>query len=483
LSAFTSCISICVDAAAAPGDDRQNGETRMDASAEKALYARIVRRLIPLLFLCYIAAFLDRVNVGFAKLQMAGDLALSDAMYGFGAGVFFIGYFVFEVPSNLILQKVGARRWIARIMVSWGIISSCFMFTGSVHWGPIATAFGCTDAEFTFYLLRFLLGVAEAGFFPGVILYLTYWFPAGRRAAIIGLFMSAIALSNLIGSPLSGAIMQYMDGVSGWRGWQWLFLLEGIPSVLIGIFVLFTLPDGPRSARWLSANEQDFVVDAVEADETHKQKLGGRHRFAEVFADARVWALAIVYFCGAGCLYAANFWMPTIIQELGVAPNDFLRIGLINMIPWGTAAIVMVLWSRNSDRTGERRWHAAGGMLVAMVGLLILAAFSGSAVASIAALALVLSGTLSWVVTFWSLPTAFLSGTAAAAGIAWINAFGNLGGHFGPDIIGRIRTANDGDGAVAFLTLAAAALIGSLIMLLLPRTEASAAATASPQQS
>ena len=455
----------------------------MDASAEKALYAKIVRRLIPLLFLCYIAAFLDRVNVGFAKLQMAGDLALSDAMYGFGAGVFFIGYFLFEVPSNLILQKIGARRWIARIMVSWGIISASFMFTGALHWGPIAAAFGCTDAEFTFYLLRFLLGVAEAGFFPGVILYLTYWFPAGRRAQIVGLFMSAIALSNLAGSPLSGAIMQYMDGVSGWRGWQWLFLLEAIPSLLLGVLVLFKLPDGPRSARWLNSVEQDFVVSVVAADETHKRALGGRHGFAETFADMRVWALAIVYFCGAGCLYAANFWMPTIIQELGLAPNDFLGIGLLNMIPWGTAAVVMVLWSRHSDRTGERRWHAAGGMLLAMVGLLLLAAFGNSAIVSIAALALVLSGTLSWVVTFWSLPTAFLSGTAAAAGIAWINAFGNLGGHFGPDIIGRIRTANDGASEPALLALAGAALVGALIMLVLPRTQASAAAAASPQQS
>ncbi|GAM98626.1 nitrate/nitrite transporter [alpha proteobacterium U9-1i] len=454
----------------------------MDAKAETTLYAKVVWRLIPLLFLCYIAAFLDRVNVGFAKLQMAGDLALSDAMYGFGAGIFFIGYFLFEVPSNLILQKVGARRWIARIMVSWGVISSCFMFTGALHWGPIAAAFGCTDAEFTFYLLRFLLGVAEAGFFPGVILYLTYWFPAGRRAQMVGLFMSAIALSNLIGSPLSGAIMQYMDGVSGWRGWQWLFLLEGIPSVLMGVVVLFLLPDGPRSARWLSAAEQDFVVAAVDADEAHKSVLGVRHGFAETFADLRVWALALVYFCGAGCLYAANFWMPTIIQELGLAPDDFLRIGLINMIPWGTAAIVMILWSRHSDHTGERRWHAAGGMLVAMVGLLLLAAFGHSAIAAIAALALVLSGTLSWVVTFWSLPTAFLSGTAAAAGIAWINAFGNLGGHFGPDIIGRIRTANNGASEPALLALAAAALIGALVLLALPRTQARAIDEASPQQ-
>ena len=205
--------------------------TNYSPEFEKATFDKIAWRLIPFLFICYIVAFLDRVNVGFAKLQMAGDLKFSDAAYGFGAGVFFIGYFIFEVPSNVILERVGARVWIARIMITWGIISSAFMFLGQLHWGPIAPMFNCTDAEFSFYFLRFLLGAAEAGFFPGIILYLTYWFPASRRAKMVALFMTAIAVSNAVGSPISGAIMQYIDGYNGWRGWQWLFLLEGIPSV------------------------------------------------------------------------------------------------------------------------------------------------------------------------------------------------------------------------------------------------------------
>lgn len=448
----------------------------MNASADHAVFGKIVRHIIPLLFLGYIVSFLDRVNVGFAKLQMAPDLALSDAMYGFGAGIFFIGYFMFEVPSNLILEKVGARRWIARIMVSWGLISIGFMFTGSVQWGGLAQTFGCTDPEFTFYTLRFLLGVAEAGFYPGVILYLTYWFPSARRAQMIALFMSAIAVSNLIGSPMSGAIMQYMDGLADWRGWQWLFLLEGIPSVIVGVVILFLLPDGPQTARWLTNEEKQFVAATLEEDEAQKRAAGCRHTLADTFSDYRVWALGVVFFCGAGCFYAVSFWMPTIIQELGIAPTDYLRVGLVNMIPWGIAAIFMVLWARNSDRTGERRWHSIGGMLLAAAGLLLLAVVGHSPILSVLALSLVTCGTLGWVVTFWSIPTAFLTGTAAAAGIAWINAIGNLGGHFGPDIIGRIRTATGGASEAAFLALAGAAVFGAFIMFVLPRGEARAAA-------
>jgi len=234
--------------------------TTLSPEFEKATYDKVAWKLIPFLFLCYIVAFLDRVNVGFAKLQMAGDLHYSDAVYGFEAGIFFIGYFIFEVPSNVILERVGARIWIARIMITWGIISSAFMFTNDIHWGVVATTFNCTDAEFTFYFLRFLLGVAEAGFFPGIILYLTYWFPGARRAKMVALFMTAIALANVLGSPLSGAIMQYMDGAAGWRGWQWLFVLEGLPSVLIGMLVLRVLPDGPAQAAWLDQAERALLL-------------------------------------------------------------------------------------------------------------------------------------------------------------------------------------------------------------------------------
>jgi D-galactonate transporter len=449
--------------------------TPITPAFEKATYDKIAWRLIPFLFLCYIVAFLDRVNVGFAKLQMAPDLNFSDVVYGFGAGVFFIGYFIFEVPSNVILERVGARVWIARIMITWGIISSAFMFTNDIHWGPVAAWFNCTDAEFTFYFLRFLLGVAEAGFFPGIILYLTYWFPGARRAKMVALFMTAIAISNVIGSPVSGAIMQYMDGYNGWRGWQWLFLLEGIPSVIIGILVFVLLPNGPRTAKWLTPEQQEFVVTRMQEDDAGKAELQRRHSFMDAFKDGRVWALAVVYFCGVVCFYAVNFWMPTIIQELGIDKHDFLKVGLLSMIPWGLAAVAMVLWAAHSDRTQERRWHAAGGLIVGMAGLIMLALVGHAPVPSIIALSLVTVGILSWVATFWSLPTSFLSGTAAAAGIAWINSVGNLGGHFGPDLIGRIRAATGGSSQAAFYTLAAVALIGVLIIIFLPRTERSTA--------
>src|SRR3954467_11442614 len=268
---------------------------------ENATFHKVAYRIIPFLFLCYIVAFLDRVNVGFAKLQMAGDLHYSDAVYGFGAGIFFIGYFIFEVPSNVILERVGARVWIARIMITWGLISSAFLYAGDIHWGSIAAAFGCTDAEFSFYFLRVWLGVAEAGFFPGIILYLTYWFPGARRAKMVALFMTAIGVSNVIGSPVSGAIMQFMDGAFGWRGWQWLFLLEGIPSVIIGVLVLLILPDGPRTATWLAPEERDMVIARINHDNASKGELGGRHNVSGAFKDGRVWALALVYFALATC--------------------------------------------------------------------------------------------------------------------------------------------------------------------------------------
>jgi MFS family permease len=461
---------------------------------EKATFDKVAWRLIPFLFLCYIVAFLDRVNVGFAKLQMAPDLQFSDIVYGFGAGIFFIGYFIFEVPSNVILERVGARMWIARIMITWGIISSAFMFTGDIHWGSVAPAtcqffasawyvvklgflwdvapvVSCTDPEFTFYFLRFLLGVAEAGFFPGIILYLTYWFPGSRRAKVVALFMTAIAISNVVGSPVSGAIMQYMNGVNGWRGWEWLFLLEGIPSVIIGALVIVLLPNGPRHAKWLTPQEQEMVVHKVHEEEGHKKDLGQRHSFMDAFRDGRVWALAVVYFCGVVCFYAVNFWMPTIIQELGIEKTDFLKVGLLSMIPWGAAAVAMVVWGHHSDKTGERRWHAAGGLLLSMAGLITLALVGHAPIPSMIALTMVTVGQLSWVATFWSLPTAFLSGTAAAAGIAWINSVGNLGGHFGPDMIGRIRTMSGGATEAAFWALAAIALLGVAITLLMPRTQ------------
>ena len=446
---------------------------------EKATYAKLTARLIPFLFLCYIVAFLDRVNVGFAKLQMAGDLKFSDTVYSVGAGIFFLGYFVFEVPSNVILERVGARIWIARIMITWGIISSAFMFTNQIPWGPIAPLFGLTDAEFTFYFLRTLLGVAEAGFFPGIILYLTYWFPSEIRARKVALFMTAIAISNVIGSPISGGIMQFADGINGWRGWQWLFLLEGIPSVLIGLVVFVLLPDGPRKAPWLTTAEQDLIVKRVEEDHAAKKDLGQKHSLGDAFGDGRVWALSLVYFCGVVCFYAVNFWLPTIVQELGIDKKDLLKVGLVSMVPWGVAAVAMVVNGYHSDKTGERRWHSAGGLLVAIVGLLLLSIGGHNAILGIVGLTLVTSGILAWVACFWSLPTAFLSGTAAAAGIAWINSVGNLGGYVGPMAIGWVRDHYKSS-EYAFYSLAAFALLGAVIILLLRGTQRSPALAPQP---
>ena len=449
---------------------------------EEATYRKVATRLIPFLFLCYILAFLDRVNVGFAKLQMASDLQFSDAVYGVGAGIFFIGYFIFEVPSNVILERVGARMWIARIMITWGLISAAFMFTGDIHWGSIAAWFNFTDAQFTFYFLRFWLGVAEAGFFPGIILYLTYWFPGARRAKMVALFMTAIGVAQLVGSPISGGIMQYMDGVSGWRGWQWLFLLEGIPSIIVGAMVLALLPDGPKKTTWLSAEERDLLVRRIEEDNATKEQLGGKHHMMDAFKDGRVWALAVVYFTSATCFYAVGFWMPTIIQELGVDKTDYLRVGLLSMIPWGFSIVAMIYWGAHSDRTGERRWHCASGLLLMMLGLIVLALAHRSPVVSMAALTLITCGWAAQVCTFWSLPTAFLSGTAAAAGIAWINSVGNLGGYVGPDLIGSIRTAAGGAAEAAFWALAGIALIGALIVIFLPRMQRAAAPGIAPRR-
>ena len=440
------------------------GQASQDASAfEAATFRKIARRLVPLLFLGYFVAFLDRVNIGFAKLQMAGDLSLSDEVYGFGAGVFFIGYFLFEVPSNLLLARVGARRWIARIMISWGVLSSCFLFTGSVHWGPVAAAFGCTDAQFTFYILRFLLGVAEAGFYPGIVLYLTFWFPAARRAQVNALFMTAIAISNVFGSLISGAILQYMDGAAALRGWQWLFLLEGIPSVLVGFLLLAVLPDGPAKAKWLSPKERTLIAERLHADEQGKSAHGQRHKVSEMFLDPRIWICALSFFPINAGFYAINFWMPTIIQEVGIDKDDYLSVGLLAMIPYGVAAVSMVLWARHSDRTGERRWHSIIPLFAASIGFVVLATVGHQPVLSMIGITLVAAGALTWLAMFWMLPTAFLSGMAAAGGIAMINSLGNLGGYFGPDLIGRIRDANGGDSSAAFIALAVAALVSAAL--------------------
>ena len=446
-----------------------NNETVIEGRA----FAKASARLLPLLFACYIIAYLDRVNVGFAKLQMAEALKFSDAVYGFGAGIFFIGYFLFEVPSNLILERVGARVWIARIMITWAIVSGAFAFVNVIPWGPLPALFGIPQTQFSFYALRFLLGIAEAGFFPGIILYLTYWFPAKRRARTVALFMTAVAIANAVGGPISGAIMQYFDGAGGWPGWRWLFVTEALPSLVAGIAVLLWLPNGPAQTRWLTSDERDAILHNVSADNlTRANSTVASHSANSARAalvNARVWALAFVYLAGTFALYAVNFWMPTIVQELGIPRTDYLRVGLVTMIPWGLAGMAMVYVAAHSDKTGERRWHVAGSLLVTGAGLLLLAAVGHAAVLSIVALSCVTCGVLSFLATFWAVPTGFLRQSAAAAGIAWINSIGNLGGQLGPDLIGRVRAATGGN-AGAFVVLAVFTILGAGVLLIVTRT-------------
>lgn len=417
-------------------------------TAEEAAYSKVSWRLIPFLFLCYGVAYLDRVNVGFAKLQMMTDLKLSDTVYGLGAGIFFLGYFLFEVPSNIILAKAGARLWIARIMITWGILSSAMMF--------VAT-------PMTFYVLRFLLGVAEAGFFPGIILYLTYWFPAERRARIVALFMSAIALTGVVGGPLSGWIMESMAGMNGWAGWQWLFLMEGIPSVVVGIWVLFYLSDSIRQAKWLSEDEKG-ILERNLASETQTKP---HFTVGQMFTNGRVWVFALIYFCFVMGVYGISFWLPQLIKSTGV--KDVLSIGFLTTIPYGFAAIGMVLIARNSDRTGERHWHIAVSGFLGCIGLVFSAIFSDNTVASLIALSVATTGILATLPLFWSLPTGYLSGVAAAAGIALINSVGNLAGFISPYMVGAIKDATQSTSLGMDVLAASMALGGLLVLMAIPR--------------
>jgi D-galactonate transporter len=414
-----------------------------DAVFEERTYSKVAWRLIPFLFLCYVVAYLDRVNVGFARLEMLADLKMSDTVYGLGAGIFFIGYFLFEVPSNILLHRVGARIWIARIMLTWGAISACMMLVE----GPIS-----------FYVLRFLLGIAEAGFFPGIILYLTYWFPAARRARVVALFMTAIALSGVIGGPLSGWIMQSFAHVHGWAGWQWLFLLEGLPSMLVGIWVLFYLDDSIKAARWLTDDEKHLLTDRIARDAQGKAEAS----LGQVFANGRVWLMALIYFCLITGLYGVSFWLPQLIKATGVV--DVFDVGLLTAVPYGPAAVAMVLASRSSDRSGERRWHIAGTAIAGAVGLLLSTVWSGNTALALGALTLATMGILACLSLFWTLPTAFLGGAAAAAGIAVINSVGNLAGFASPYMVGAVKDAT-GNTQLGMGVLAGSLVCGAILVL------------------
>ncbi|ENX46014.1 hypothetical protein F886_01452 [Acinetobacter sp. NIPH 542] len=421
--------------------------SEVDTTIRKSAYRKIAFRLMPFLMLCYFCAYLDRVNVGFAKLQMMSDLQFSEAVYGLGAGIFFIGYFLCEVPSNIVLHKVGARRWIARIMITWGILSGCFAFV---------------QTEWQFYTLRFLLGVAEAGLAPGLLLYLTYWFPSYRRARMTVLWFIAIPISGMIGGPLSGLIMDRMSGVHGWFGWQWMFLIEAIPTVLVGLLVLAVLKDSVQDANWLTQDEKNLVKQELAQDNQHKE---GHASVKEFIADKRLWLLAGIYFCVVMGQYAITFWLPTLIRNSGISDN--WHIGLLTSLPYMCAIVVMILAGRSGDHFQERRWHLIIPMCAGAIALTFATLFASNLMLSLICLCIAASGVLTASSLFWMLPTNFLGGVSAAAGIAAVNSFANLAGFCSPYLIGWVTT-NTGSNAIGMFLITAVLIFGASLVLRVP---------------
>lgn len=421
----------------------------MDMDIEKRTLRKISWRIVPFIMILYLIAYIDRVNIGFAAITMKEDLGFTASILGFGAGIFFLGYFLFEVPSNIILHKVGARIWIARVMVTWGIIAGGMAFV---------------ESSTSFYVMRFLLGVAEAGFFPGIILYLSYWFPARNRAGVIALFMAAAPIATAIGSPISAALLE-MHGIMGLAGWQWMFLIEAIPAVILGVVVFFYMTDRPEKAAWLKPDEREWLVKTMQAEDANK---GGQqhHSILRGLANPRVLALALIYFGTSAGLYTLGIWAPQIIKELGVSS---MTVGLLNAIPPIISVVAMILWSRHSDKTNERTWHVALACLTAAAGLAI-AASTGSMFGLIAALTIVNVGISCSKPPLWSMPTMFLSGAAAATGIATINSIGNLGGFAGPAMIGWVKDQT-GSFAGGLYFVAGLLILSTVLTLVLSFTQ------------
>jgi ACS family tartrate transporter-like MFS transporter len=430
-----------------PGTRMQDTAT-LTASAElgRTTVAKVGRRLLPFLLLLYVVAWLDRVNIGFAALQMNRDLSFSAAVYGFGAGVFFIGYALFEVPSNLILARVGARLWIARIMITWGVLSISMM----VVQGPMS-----------FYVLRFLLGVAEAGFLPGIIYYLGNWYPAADRARAMAWFMLAIPLSTVVGGPIAGLILE-LNGWHGLTGWQWLFLLEGTPAVLLGFVVLRVLTDAPEHAKWLTPEERSWLAERIGSEQRAAHSRHGVD-LGRALAHPTVWLLALILFCCQTGSYGLTLWIPQIVKGLSALGN--LEVSMISALPYVAASIGMVLIGASSDRSGERLKHIAIPSALAAVGFIASAYFT-SPVPGMLALTVAAVGDLSTRGPFWALPTRFLTGSAAAGGIALINTVASLGGFFGPYAVGVAREITGGF-AGGLVVLAAMLLLASIASLLL----------------
>jgi ACS family tartrate transporter-like MFS transporter len=416
---------------------------QVDEGVGRAALHKIAWRLIPLLGVLYFFAFLDRVNVGFAALTMNADLGLSPQVFGVGAGIFFIGYVLFEVPSNVMLERFGARLWIARIMISWGILSAAMAFVQ----GPKS-----------FYAVRFLLGIAEAGFFPGIIFYLTCWFPSQHRARIIALFMIALPLSSVIGAPISTSLLGLE--ASGLKGWQWMFLLEAIPTIVLGIFVFALLPDRPADAKWLSADEKRWL-QAELAREHVDSAQGHASCLREALLMPRVWRYGLVYFCILVGLYGFGFWLPQIIASLGHMTN--VQVGLYSMIPYTLAGIALVLWGRHSDATQERSWHVALPSLLGAAALIV-SGWTSAPFIGFAALCLAAVGIYSGLPAFWALSSRGLQGVAAAGAIALINSIGNFGGFLGPTAIGIAKTYT-GSYAASLLLIAVFLALGAAVVI------------------
>jgi D-galactonate transporter len=410
---------------------------------EDATYRKVAIRFIPFLMLCYVVAYLDRVNIGIAKLNMLADLQFSEAAYGLGAGLFFIGYMLFEVPSNLIMHRVGARLWIARIMISWGLLSGIMAFV-STPW--------------QFYVVRFLLGVAEAGFYPGVILFLTYWFPNRRRAKMTAIFQAGIPVAGLLGGPLSGWILDNFHQVGGHAGWQWVFVLEALPTIPLAIGVLLILTDRVKDAKWLTQTQRELIAHDIAQDDQGRPHLPMSH----IVRDARIGKIILMTFPAMMALYTLGFYLPTLIKDAGAVGG--LQVGLLSAIPYVVAAVAMVAVGRSSDRRRERRWHLAGIMLLGAAGLVASVFAAQHLTLAIISLSVAAAGIISFSPIMWTLPTAFLGGATAAASIGAINSLANLGGFVSPYLIGWIRDTYHSTAPAIFI-IAGSLVISALIAL------------------
>lgn len=420
---------------------------------EKETIRKVTWRLVPFLMVCYLFAFIDRGNIGMASLQMNHDIGLSPSMFGFAGSLFFISYFIFEVPSNLALQRFGARKWLARIMISWGLVTACTAFVQ----GPNSL-----------YAVRFILGAAEAGFFPGVLLYLTYWVPSAYRARIVAIFMVAIPAASFIGSPLSALLLQ-MDGMLGARGWQWLFLLEGLPTVLLGFACLMFLTNQPKDAKWLTEQEREWLSSRMESERAERSAVG-HVSLGKLFRNPKVWGMALVCSCASAAGSVLNIWQPQLLKSFGLT---VMQTGLLNSVPYAVASVLMVWWGRHSDRTGERRWHTAIPMLL-IAGGLISTLLTGALAPVVVMLSMILIGAYSFKGPFWAMASRWLGSGSAAAGLAAINATSNLiGGGLMVNVYGWVKQAT-GSYALALLPLAVLSFFSVATLLYLSRKEARA---------